>query len=340
MRRIDRRRARTRCGAGLVGRTALAAVLLVALVAAAAALGGCGSSPGGGSITAASAHGVPRTLKVMVFNIEYGGTQVSFKKVAEALKKASPDVVGLEEAETNTARLARLAGYPYYNAGLQIVSRYPIIEPSGAGGVYAFIEVQPGYVVAISNVHLPSDPYGPNWIRDGKSADQVIALEKRLRLPAIKQQVLVLPKVAAQGIPVFVTGDFNSPSHLDYTQAAVGTRPEVKYVVDWPVSQAMADAGFKDSYRLAHPDPVKDPGLTWWAARPKVPGWNPTAKDPPGPHRLRVHCGPVEGGEERDRRRGRQPGGEHHRHAVAVGPPRGREHLRGGPGPDAGARGD
>ncbi|HZL65415.1 MAG TPA: endonuclease/exonuclease/phosphatase family protein [Thermoleophilia bacterium] len=276
----DRSRALTRCAAAVAGRATLAAALLVTLLAVAAVPGGCGSQPGGGSGGSASAHGVPRTLRVMVFNIEYGGTQVSFKKVAEAVKKAGPDVVGLEEAETNTGRLAKLAGYPYYNAGLQIVSRYPILEPSGAGGVYAFIEVQPGYVVAISNVHLPSDPYGPNWIRDGKSADQVIALEKRLRLPAIQQQVRVLPKVAAQGIPVFVTGDFNEPSHLDYTQAAVGTRPEVKYVVDWPVSQAMADAGFKDSYRVAHPDPVKDPGLTWWAARPKVPGWNPTAKDP------------------------------------------------------------
>ena len=277
MSRTDRGRART----GSVAVFTLVIVLLAALLAA--ATGGCGSGSGGGATaTTGSAQGVPMKLRVMVFNIEYGGTQVSFKKIAEAVKKASPDVVGLEEAETNTARLARLAGYQYYNAGLQIVSRYPILEPSGAGGVYAFIEVQPGYVVAISNVHLPSDPYGPNWIRDGKSAAQVIALEKRLRLPAIQQQVRVLPKVAAQGIPVFVTGDFNSPSHLDYTQAAVGTRPEVKYVVDWPVSQAMADAGFKDSYRVVHPDPVKDPGLTWWAARPKLSGWNPTAKDPQG----------------------------------------------------------
>ena len=275
MSRTDRGRART----GSVAVFTLVIVLLAALLAA--ATGGCGSGSGrGATATTGSAQGVPMKLRVMVFNIEYGGTQVSFKKIAEAVKKASPDVVGLEEAETNTARLARLAGYQYYNAGLQIVSRYPILEPSGAGGVYAFIEVQPGYVVAISNVHLPSDPYGPNWIRDGKSAAQVIALEKRLRLPAIQQQVRVLPKVAAQGIPVFVTGDFNSPSHLDYTQAAVGTRPEVKYVVDWPVSQAMADAGFKDSYRVVYPDPVKSPGLTWWAARPKVSGWNPTAKDP------------------------------------------------------------
>jgi endonuclease/exonuclease/phosphatase family metal-dependent hydrolase len=275
MRSTDCTRARTRIGAA--ASAAALAALLVVLIASASALSGCGSQPVEGPGAAASA---PRTLTVMVFNIEYGGTQVSFRKIAEAVKKASPDVVGLEEAETNTARLARLAGYPYYNAGLQIVSRYPILEPSGARGVYAFIEVQPGYVVAISNVHLPSDPYGPNWIRDGKSADQVLALEKRLRLPAVQQQVQVLPKLAAQGIPVFVTGDFNEPSHLDYTQAAVRSRPQVKYALDWPVSRALANAGFKDSYRTAHPDPVKDPGLTWWAARPKVPGWNPTAKDP------------------------------------------------------------
>ena len=47
------------------------------------------------------------TLKVMEFNIEYGGTQVSFAKVVEAVKPAHPDVIGVEEAQTNTARLAR-----------------------------------------------------------------------------------------------------------------------------------------------------------------------------------------------------------------------------------------
>ena len=256
-----------------------AAVAALTLCAAALSLAACGSQSGAGL---ASAPGPPMKLTVMVFNIEYGGTLVSFKKVADAVRKAAPDVLGVEEAETNTARLAKLVGYPYYNSSMQIVSRYPILEPSGADGVYALIEVRPGQVVAISNVHLPSDPYGPYWIRDGKTVEQVIALEKRVRVPAIRKQLQVLPKLAAQGIPVFVTGDFNAPSHLDYTQAVVGTRKEVKYAVDWPVSQAMADAGLKDSYRVAHPDPVKDPGLTWWAARPKVAAWasNPTAKDP------------------------------------------------------------
>ena len=256
---------------------ASAVAALVLVLAAVVAAGGCAEKV---SESPASAGAPPVKLKVMVFNIEYGGTQVSFKKVVEAVKAASPDVVGLEEAETNTGRLAKLAGYPYFNGGMQIVSRYPIIEPSGAKGVYAFIELAPGRVVAISNVHLPSDPYGPDWIRAGRSAGRVLAMEDRVRVPAIQNQVRVLPKVAAQSIPVFVTGDFNEPSHLDYTQAAVGSRKEVKYVMDWPVSQAMADAGFTDSHRTAHPDPVTQPGLTWWAPRPKVEGWNPTVRDP------------------------------------------------------------
>jgi hypothetical protein len=41
------------------------------------------------------------------------------------------------------------------------------------------------------------------------------------------------------------------------------------------VSVAVERAGFVDSYRSAHPDPAVDPGLTWWADRPDVPGWNP-----------------------------------------------------------------
>lgn len=258
-------------------RRVLAATATALALLAAAALAACGSSAPSSSPSPAA---TPMQLKVMELNIEYGGTQVSFSKVVEAVKKADPDVVGLEEAETNTPRLARQAGYPYFSGGMQLVSRYPILEPSGAEGAYALIEVQPGRVVAISNVHLPSAPYGPNWIRNGKTAEQVVALENKARVPAIQQQVSVLPQLAKQGIPVFVTGDFNAPSHLDYTAAAVGTRKEVKYVVDWPVSRAMADAGFRDSYRDAHPDPVADPGLTWWAARPKVADWNPTAKDP------------------------------------------------------------
>ncbi len=48
-----------------------------------------------------------------------------------------------------------------------------------------------------------------------------------------------------------LTGDFNAPSHLD--------RQDVK----WPVTRAAEEAGLRDSYREAHPDPAREPGHTW-----------------------------------------------------------------------------
>ncbi len=213
------------------------------------------------------------TFTLMDFNIEYGGLQIDFAKIVEAATLADADVIALEEATGNTQRLADEAGFPFASARHQLISRFPIIDPPGANGRYAFIELAPGAVVAVSNVHLPSDPYGPYDVRDGRTPEEVIALEEATRMPAIQERLDVLPALVAAGIPTFLTGDFNAPSHLDWTAAAVGLRPHVLYPLDWPVSKAIAAAGFSDSYRELHPDPVTHPGLTWWAARPPVDGY-------------------------------------------------------------------
>jgi hypothetical protein len=44
----------------------------------------------------------------------------------------------------------------------------------------------------------------------------------------------------------------------------------MRYAFTWPVSRAVVDAGFRDTWRAAHPDPVATPGLTWWAPRPSA----------------------------------------------------------------------
>ncbi len=216
---------------------------------------------------------------LMDFNIEYGGIQVDFAKIVEAAIAADADVIALEEAEGNTQQLADEAGYPYANVRNQIISKYPIVDPPGADGRYVFIELAAGAVVAVSNVHLPSDPYGPYDVRDGKTADEVITLETTTRLPAIQERLDVLPALVDAGIPTFLTGDFNAPSHLDWTAATVGIRPHILYPLDWPVSRAVEAAGFRDAYREIHPDPVTHPGLTWWAGRPLVDDY-PDHADP------------------------------------------------------------
>ena len=136
---------------------------------------------------------------------------------------------------------------------------------------FSYVEVQRAKVIAIANVHLPSDSYGPELVRDGSASWRTCcraeADNRHVRAGAFRGG-------AAQGrghraFPVIVGGDFNSPSHLDWTDAVAKARPDaVKYPVEWPESKLMADSGFVDSYRAVHADPVAKPGLTWTPGYP------------------------------------------------------------------------
>jgi endonuclease/exonuclease/phosphatase family metal-dependent hydrolase len=214
----------------------------------------------------------------MTFNIEWGGTHIDFSKVVEAIQSSRADVVGIQEAEGNLQRLAAELGW-HYNLRNYVVSRFPLVEPPGADGRYVLVEVLPGKVVALANVHLPSDPYGPDEVRDGASAQDVLALERATRLPKITPYLGALTGLAEQGIPVFLSGDFNAPAHTDWTTDMVGVRPFLRYAIDWPVSGAVTAAGLRDSWRSVHPDPKTHPGLTWWAGRPPLQSYAPGEHD-------------------------------------------------------------
>lgn len=218
-------------------------------------------------------------ISVMSFNIEWGGKHVSFGNVVEAIRRAGVDIVGIQEAEGNLGELAGALSW-YYDRRTAVISRFPLISPAGADGHYVYAETEPGLVVAVANVHLPSDPYGPNAVRDGAAVADVLQLESETRLPDIRKTLAVLNPLLGPELPVFLTGDFNSPSHEDWTGPAVGARPYLYYSVAWPVTELVAAAGFRDSWRRVHPDPVARPGLTWWAGRPPLAEYAPGPRDP------------------------------------------------------------
>jgi len=70
------------------------------------------------------------------------------------------------------------------------------------------------------------------------------------------------PYLTDDDTPIIIGGDFNSCSHLDWTQAAApihfGYGP-----VPFPISQYMQDEGFKDSFREINPDEVARPEGTF-----------------------------------------------------------------------------
>jgi len=124
----------------------------------------------------------PIDLRVMTFNIWVGGELVDFGKVIEAIQLADADVVGLQEPGGNAARIAAALGWQHVSERLHIISRYPLIDPPDGNGVYIYVQVRPGEVVALANTHLPSDPYGPYLLRDGESLEAVLENERVTRL--------------------------------------------------------------------------------------------------------------------------------------------------------------
>ncbi|MGG2459740.1 HAD-IA family hydrolase [Streptomyces sp. RGM 3693] len=231
-----------------------------------------------------------RELKVMSWNLWFGGTKVRDHrdKQLRVLLEADVDLVGLQETHAqpsvegaplpSTRELAEALGWDYHQAGenLGILSRYPIVarhgspDPDFYGGTGVTVRLDsranaPQDVV-LWTAHLNYTPYGPYdaCFEQLPVADLV---EHEVSSGRLGQMQDILAAMAGQltdrdTTPVLLVGDFNAPSHLDWTRATAplhgGYGP-----VDWPVTKAAEDAGLRDSYRVAHPDPLREPGFTW-----------------------------------------------------------------------------
>lgn len=225
-------------------------------------------------------------IKVMTYNILHGGDKINlhngdwcntpeeaaetFAQTVEVIRQSGADIVGLQETDSNTTRIADLLGW-YGNDRTMTISRYPLIDPPDGEGIYLFVEVSPGKIVAIANDHLNSEFYGPDLARDGFIADEVLAIENKLRSQQNAVFIQKLQPLMFFGIPVFITGDFNTPSHLDWTAEVAAIRSDVKYQMAWPTTQQLESATFRDSYREIYTDPIKRLGLTWTAGYPQMP---------------------------------------------------------------------
>jgi endonuclease/exonuclease/phosphatase family metal-dependent hydrolase len=211
-------------------------------------------------------------VTIMTFNIENGGTQIDFNQVVQAIKTSKADVVGIQEAWGNLPRLANALGWKYYNLQQHIISRYPLFKSPKFKDKISFIEITPGKFIALCNVHLPDEGYGPDLIMLGTPIKIILQNEQLMRLPTAKEFATKLIPFIKQDVPVFITGDFNSLSHLDNS-------------IPWPVTRFLEKIGFIDSYRLMHPNINKEPGFSWPAKRPKAKhsfdNYNPTKEDKP-----------------------------------------------------------
>lgn len=207
-------------------------------------------------------------LKVMTFNVLYS---TSNEATLQALLEADADIIGLQEI--STSRLMELAQQLHYhfhsfsksdanlsNQDTGILSRFPFSRYSENGVV---VRVNSGFEVGLFTVHLAPYPYQPYDFRDGviKTSDDAVDAATETRIPSIKSVLDEIADVKADGIPVFLTGDFNEPSFLDWTSGTATAH--FNKIVEWPVSKAITQADLIDTYRSKFSNPADFPGITW-----------------------------------------------------------------------------
>ena len=173
------------------------------------------------------------SLSLLVFNVEYGGS----KATDAVMRDLDADVVGVLESYNRLPEIAEAAGYPYYNVGLQILSKYPILEAAEADGLYSYIEVRPGEAIAMINTHLDYVKDGPNRLERGVPVKDVLATERAVRLASAEKLLPSATRLLGEGWPLLFTGDLNEPSHLDWTAATAAQHGGIGPVA-WPVSEA------------------------------------------------------------------------------------------------------
>ena len=251
-------------------------------------------------------------LRVLSFNIYWGGHKLPIEKTIEVIKTSKADLVGIQENvnrkfEDQTPKIAKALGFSYVRnaildsmenfagdgnkiqarwtqqAGQSTLSRFHVSRQS-PGGFGIQVEMPNGKNVWIFNTHLWHYPYVPYQLLkmkyhegefiDPKSSDaetKAIISARISHETEITKILIDIKSVLTTGEPVFLTGDFNEPSHLDWTkEAANNGRHPIK--VDFPTSRHVINTGMKDAFRECYPNVLNHPGFTWPAGEyPETP---------------------------------------------------------------------
>ena len=240
------------------------------------------------------------TLRLLTFNILAGGNAVPeigatsplhqesrHADIAAVILQSGADIVGVLEpaAGATDPILTRLqADDPAWQKRGNLYAKFPIEEDPRNPGAPAthLVRTGPEQFVICHVAHWRPSNYGPFFVQERIIAGTVPADPDQFNeevVAAVRKDsdyrgtlAKVQPHLKA-GRPVFVLGDFNEPSHLDWTAAyaargadrwvANPTDTPLRFQVTWPGSSLLLGAGLKDSYRTIFPDPVAKPGNTW-----------------------------------------------------------------------------
>lgn len=260
---------------------------------------------GEGSMLRATKSSATVFLKALQMNIWKGGSGVegAVDMIADEIIHSGADVVFLNELSDykgenfilHMIKELKQRGHTFYGTetslSVGILTRYPIEEqrivcPPGKGSNGAVVRVLlsvAGRKVAAYATHLDYRHYacymprgynGSTWKKmDAPVTDEATVLEmnrKAYREETIADFLQKVQPDIEQGYAVLLGGDFNEPSHLDWQNDTKDLWDHNGAVVNWDCSRLLYEGGFKDAYRVVHPNPVTHPGFTFPAGNKAV----------------------------------------------------------------------
>tara|TARA_Y100001947_G_scaffold68024_1_gene57337 strand:- start:185 stop:1045 length:861 start_codon:yes stop_codon:yes gene_type:complete len=213
---------------------------------------------------------------LMSFNILYGGTHLGqpLEQTAAVIRLARADIVVVCEQGGNAEPLADWLGFTCHivaagphRQSVAVLSRYPILE-TFANGVRLELDSQQS--VCVFGVHLTSFPYQPYRVRDKAytKKEEILDEAKETREQELVAVLSEIRPLIEAGERVLLCGDFNEPSHLDWTLASAREGRHFGLEMAWPCSKQVTESGMEDAYRAVFPDVCRHPGYTWTS----VPG--------------------------------------------------------------------
>lgn len=256
-----------------------------------------------------------KEFTVLQWNIWQEGTVIpgGYDAIVNEIARLRPDFVTLSEVRNyeNTNFTARLVQslkekgetyYSFYTYDTGLLSRYPITdsltvfpEKNDHGSIYRLTADINGQKIAVYTAHLDylDDAYYNVRGYDGSTWEEIpipTTVEEVLkrnvasqRDDAIRLFIEQAKKDRAAGYTIILGGDFNEPSHQDWTEETKDLYDHHGFVIPWTVPVLLDEAGLKDAYREFYPDVLNYPGFTYPSDNPAKPAdkitWAPKADE-------------------------------------------------------------
>lgn len=236
-----------------------------------------------------------KKIKVLSLNTWHQGTKVDngYNAIVNVIVESKADIVMLQEIRNHNEvnfsnqilKSLKDKGITFYSNESKkspfILSKYPIISTDGinSGSVSkAVVKIDEQINATIYSVHLDHTHYacylprgydGITWKKLAEPITDINAILKQNKNSKRDEAIAVFLEDANSEIKngniVLLGGDFNEPSHLDWTEATKNLFDHNGTVVPWHNSITLKKNGYIDTYRELYPNPVSHPGFTWTA---------------------------------------------------------------------------